>query len=83
MVQSKSEAQVIVGPRSLENRICRLVYRPATDEVWAEEWQADSWVRANALVRLILKAPPADRSKLEGQGVRSEPGIWDLEEVAI
>lgn len=83
MVQKSNGSQVLVGPRCLDDRICRLVYTRATDEVWAEEWQSDAWVRTDALVRLVLKAPQSKPSQLERRGIPVEVGMWDREEAAI
>lgn len=79
-MSQKIESQVLVGPRCLEDRICRLVYARSTDEVWTEEWK-DGWVRTHALVRLVLKAPSPKPSQLEQQGIPLELGVWDREEI--
>ena len=82
MSAKTQKAQVLVGPRCLDDRICRLVYLRATDEVWAEEWQKDSgWVRTQALVRLVLKAPFPKPAQLKKRGIPLELGAWDREEV--
>jgi hypothetical protein len=73
--------QVLVGPRCLDDRICRLVYVRATDEVWTEEWTKGSWVRTSALVRLVLKAPTPKPAQLKSRGIPLELGAWDREEV--
>lgn len=74
-----TRGRILVGPRTLDDRICRLVYRRATDEVWAEEWVAGAWVRTQALVRLVLSAPIPEPSHLERCGIPLELGEWDLE----
>ena len=71
--------RVLIGPRSLDDRICRLMYVRETDEVWAEEWSERAWVRATVLVRHLLKAPTATPSALRRRGIPVEPGEWDLE----
>ena len=71
--------RVLIGPRSLDDRICRLMYVPETDEVWSEEWSERAWVRAAVLVRHLLKAPTATPSVLRRRGIPVEPGDWDLE----
>jgi hypothetical protein len=78
MSQSSDPLRVLVGPRCLDDRICRLVYRRATDDVWVEEWSDDGWVRASALVRLVLKAPPPARAQLRRRGIPLERGDLDL-----
>lgn len=74
-----TRSSVLVGPRTLDDRICRLVYRRATDEVWTEEWVGGAWVRTHALVRLVLSAPIPEASHLERCGIPLELGEWDLE----
>lgn len=71
--------QVLVGPRCLDDRICRLVYVRATDEFWTEEWGNDGWVRAQALVRHVLKAPSPKPAQLKKRGIPLEIGIFDRE----
>ena len=71
--------RVLIGPRTLDDRICRLMYVRETDEVWAEEWSERAWVRATVLVRLLLKAPSATPTALESFGIPAERGEWDLE----
>jgi hypothetical protein len=71
--------RVLIGPRSLDARICRLMYVRETDEVWAEEWSKRAWVRASILVRHLLKAPTAPASTLKRRGIPNEPGEWDGE----
>jgi hypothetical protein len=73
--------QVLIGPRSLDRRICRLMYIRETDEVWAEEWSKRAWVRAAILVRHLLKAPSAPAATLKRRGIPNEPGAWDVEAV--
>jgi hypothetical protein len=73
--------QVLVGPRCLDDRICRLVYVRETDEVWTEEWAKDGWVRTKALVRLVLKAPSPKPGQLKKRGIPPELGVWDRDEV--
>lgn len=81
MPAKKVAPQILVGPRCLDDRICRLVYVRATDEVWAEEWRKDTWVRTTALVRLVLKAPTPKPAQLKKRGIPLELGVWDREEV--
>ena len=71
--------QVLIGPRSLDDRICRLMYVRETDEVWAEEWNKRAWVRATVLVRHLLKAPSPTPATLKRRGIPNEPGAWDDE----
>jgi hypothetical protein len=77
MSSPQNEPQVLVGPRCLDDRICRLVYLRATDEVWTEEWQKGSWVRTSALVRHVLKAPFPKKAQLRRRGIPLERGAWD------
>ena len=79
MAVTDQAPRILVGPRWLENRICRLVYQQETDEVWTEEWRHDGWVRTTALVRHVLKAPQPKRSELKKSGVPVEPGFLDVE----
>ncbi|HET7321598.1 MAG TPA: hypothetical protein VFI96_03815 [Longimicrobiaceae bacterium] len=72
---------VLIGPRKLQDRICRLMYVRETDEVWTEEWSADSWVRAHLLVRDLLQAPTAKRTTLRRRGIPVELGELDREQV--
>lgn len=72
---------VLIGPRSLNDRICRLMYVRETDEVWAEEWRKEAWVRASVLVRHLMKAPTALPSTLKRRGIPNEPGEWDAESI--
>jgi hypothetical protein len=73
--------KILVGPRCLDDRICRLMYVKATDEAWTEEWRKGSWVRTNALVRHVLKAPLPKPSQLKRRGIPLELGDWDREEI--
>ncbi len=77
MSQSHSDIRVLVGPRVLEDRILRLVYRGATDDVWVEEWADGVWVKASALVRHVLKAPSPGRAQLRRRGIPLERGDLD------
>ncbi len=70
--------EVLVGPRCVDDRICRLMYVRATDEVWTEEWKG-CWVRTTALVRHVLKAPPPKPAQLRRRGIPLELGVWDRE----
>lgn len=80
MAQS-APAQILAGPRFLEDRICRLMYLAATDEAWTEEWRKDGWVRTRALVRDVIAAPTAKPGQLRRRGIPVEPGAWDREEI--
>lgn len=82
MATTRTEPMVLVGPRSLEDRICRLVYVRETDEAWAEEWCDRAWVRTQVLARHILKAPATKPSMLRRRGVPAGQGVWDLEPAA-
>ncbi|MEX2570827.1 MAG: hypothetical protein WD737_05940 [Gemmatimonadota bacterium] len=83
-MSAKSTApQILVGPRCLDDRICRLVYVRETDEAWAEEWRQGSWVRTSALVRLVLKAPVPKPAQLKRRGIPMEVGVWDREEAFV
>lgn len=73
--------RVLIGPRSLDDRICRLMYVRETDEVWAEEWSERAWVRASVLMRHLLKAPSPSPSALKRRGIPIERGEWDVEVV--
>lgn len=81
MTAQQISPQILVGPRCLDDKICRLIYVRATDEVWAEEWRKGSWVRTSALVRLVLKAPTPKPAQLKRRGIPLEIGVWDREEV--
>lgn len=70
-------ARVLIGPRSLDDRICRLIYVRETDEAWMEEWTDRAWVRASVLARHLMKAPPASRATLARRGIPPELGEWD------
>ncbi len=73
----RNDPQILVGPRCLDDRICRLLYKSATDDVWAEEWRDGAWVRTTALVRHVLKAPPPKRAQLRREGIPLERGDLD------
>jgi len=77
MATDDQSLQVLVGPRTLDSRICRLVYHRPADEAWIEEWCEGEWVRTTALVRDVLKAPVAATSQLRRRGIPTEQGIWD------
>ena len=79
-VQMQAKPQVLVGPRWLEDRACRIVYLRSSDEAWTEEWRNGSWIRTTALVRHVLKAPRPKPSQLARRGIPLELGLWDLEE---
>jgi hypothetical protein len=79
MATARSNARILVGPRRLDDRICRLVYVRETDEAWAEVWDDRGWKRAPVLVRHLLNAPAAPRSLLRRRGVSGEVGEWDRE----
>lgn len=83
MPAKKAAPQVLVGPRCLDDRICRLVYLRATDEAWTEEWLKGSWVRTTALVRHVLKAPTPKPGQLRRRGIPLELGVWDREQVCV
>ena len=75
------KAQVLVGPRTLGNRIYRLVYRRDTDEAWTEQWSDQAWVRAPMLVRYVLSAPTSREETLARRGIPGERGEWDREPI--
>jgi hypothetical protein len=77
MIGTDSTPQVLIGPRSLDDRICRLMYVRETDEAWTEEWCERHWKRAKVLVRHLMKAPQPAKSALTRQGIPNEPGEWD------
>lgn len=77
MIAERPTAQVLIGPRSLNDRICRLMYVRETDEAWIEEWSERSWKRAQVLVRHLITAPTPPRSALARRGIPNEPGEWD------
>ena len=79
MIAERPTAQVLLGPRSLDDRICRLMYVRETDEAWAEEWGGREWKRTTVLVRHLLKAPVAPKATLTRRGIPNEPGEWDRE----
>lgn len=79
MGSKRRSPQFLVGPRRLGNRICRLLYVRETDEVWTEVWTDASWVRSEALVRHVLKAPVPTTATLARFGVPDERGEWDRE----
>jgi hypothetical protein len=74
-----TDAKVLVGPRRLNDRICRLMYVRETDEAWTEEWADRSWRRTVVLVREVLSAPVASESVLRRRGIPAERGEWDRE----
>lgn len=69
--------RVLVGPRRLKNRICRLMYAVDTDEAWTEVWKEDSWQRTPLLVREVLSAPLPQAATLARRGIPDEWGEWD------
>ncbi|HET8655174.1 MAG TPA: hypothetical protein VFL93_06645 [Longimicrobiaceae bacterium] len=71
---------VLIGPRKLNDRICRLMYVRETDEAWTEEWTDRAWVRSPVLVRHLLSAPAAKRATLARRGIPAEVGEWDREQ---
>lgn len=77
MATADVSPKILVGPRCLDDRICRLMYVKATDEAWTEEWRKGGWVRTNALVRHVLKAPAPKPSQLKRRGIPFELGDWD------
>ncbi|CAN5803019.1 hypothetical protein BH23GEM6_BH23GEM6_15840 [soil metagenome] len=77
MIADRPIAHVLIGPRSLDDRICRLMYVRETDEAWTEEWCERQWKRVTVLVRHLMKAPAPPRSALRKQGIPNEPGEWD------
>lgn len=80
MVAERLAARVLIGPRSLDDRICRLMYVQETDEAWTEVWSDRAWVRVPILVRYVLKAPVPAPAVLKRFGVKTEPGEWDREQ---
>lgn len=80
MPTERPTAQILIGPRSLDDRICRLMYIRETEEVWAEVWKNRSWQRAHLLARHLLKAPPAAPGVLARFGVPGEMGELDREQ---
>ena len=79
MASERLTARVLIGPRSLDDRICRLMYAADTDEAWTEVWSERAWIRASILVRHVLKAPIPTPAALARFGVSTEPGEWDME----
>jgi hypothetical protein len=77
MIAERHIARVLIGPRSLDDRICRLMYIRETDEAWAEEWSEREWKRAKVLVRHLMKAPVPPRAALARRGIPNEPGELD------
>ena len=75
----RATPRILIGPRSLDDRICRLMYIRETDEAWTEEWTEREWVRTPVLVRYLMKAPTATLALLARHGVPRELGEWDLE----
>lgn len=72
-----AKPRVLIGPRSLDDRICRLIYVRETDEAWTEEWNDRAWVRASVLARHLMKAPTATGATLARRGIPRELGEWD------
>jgi hypothetical protein len=79
MSSHRTSTRILIGPRRLDDRICRLVYRRETDEAWAEVWEDRGWQRFPVLVREVLGAPAASRALLRRRGVATEVGEWDRE----
>ena len=75
----RATPRILIGPRSLDDRICRLMYVRETDEAWTEEWSEREWVRTPVLVRYLMKAPTASRAALARRGIPREIGEWDRE----
>ena len=69
----RATPRVLIGPRSLDDRICRLMYVRETDEAWTEEWDESAWVRTPVLVRYLMKAPRASRAALKSRGIPRVP----------
>lgn len=80
MTSQTPSPRVLVGPRRLKNRICRLMYVGETDEAWTEVWTKDSWQRRPLLVRDVLSAPPPAASALARKGIPDERGEWDQQQ---
>lgn len=76
---SRATPRILIGPRTLDDRICRLMYIPETDEAWTEEWAEREWVRTPVLVRYLMKAPTASQATLRRRGIPRELGEWDRE----
>lgn len=77
MNASRPDARMLVGPRRLDQHICRLMYVGETDEAWTEVWRERAWRRAPLLVRDLLGAPPASDALLRRRGVPGGRGEWD------
>lgn len=77
MSATRAAPRVLIGPRSLDDHICRLMYVRETDEAWTEVWTDQAWQRAPLLVRHVLKAPAPAEAVLRRRGIPSEPGEWD------
>jgi hypothetical protein len=77
----RATPRILIGPRSLDDRICRLMYMSETDEAWAEEWAEREWVRTTVLVRYLMKAPVASKAVLVRRGIPREVGEWDVERI--
>ena len=75
----RATPRILIGPRSLDDRICRLMYVRETDEAWTEEWSEREWVRTPVLVRYLMNAPAASRATLVRRGIPREIGEWDQE----
>lgn len=73
--------RVLVGPRSLNRRICRLLYLSETDEAWTEVWNDHDWERVPVLARLVLNAPSTSERALSRRGIPLERGEWDQKEM--
>lgn len=80
MTAQHPTAMVLIGPRRLNDRICRLMYVRETEEVWTEEWSDRAWVRVPVLARDLMKAPSAARSTLKRRGITCEVGAMDREQ---
>lgn len=80
MAAESPSPRVLVGPRRLNNRICRLMYTGETDEAWTEVWTKDSWQRKPLLARDVLSAPLPAAAALARRGIPEERGEWDLEQ---
>lgn len=70
-------AEVLIGPRRLDDRICRLMYVRETDEAWTEEWAENTWCKSNVLVRHLMGAPVASRAVLKRRGIATDLGAWE------
>ena len=76
---SRATPRILIGPRALDDRICRLMYIPEMDEAWTEEWAEREWVRTPVLVRYLMKAPTPSQAILRRRGIPRELGEWDRE----